>query len=63
MFNEDRGANRGEWSELYTFRLFPIRMFSFEWFDYAGRVVSGCPSCFFCCYATSSLCGTARFPM
>lgn len=19
MFNEDRGANRGEWSELYTF--------------------------------------------
>ena len=32
MFNEDRGANRGEWSELYTFRLFPIRMFSFERF-------------------------------
>ena len=30
-----------------TFRLFPIRMFSFGWFDYAGRVVSGYPSCFF----------------
>ena len=22
-------------------------MFSFEWFDYAGRVISGYPSCFF----------------
>ena len=43
--------------------LFPIRMFSFEWFGYAGRGLSGCPSCFLCCYATSTLLGAARLPM
>jgi len=46
-------------NEENNLRLFPIRMFWFVWFDYAGRVVFDCPSCCFLllCYFFAFGCG------